>query len=72
MSKIESRVAKLEVGLNSQQATSVDGIWLVGVSSDGSSQLGRFLPIGRTDAERRKNRSAGYDDAGLNWIPSTN
>ena len=72
MHHIETRVAKLEADLNSQKATYIGGIWLVGVSPGGSKRLGGFLPIGRTDAERRKNRSAGYDDAGLNWIPSTN
>ena len=45
---------------------------LVGVSPGGSKRLGGFLPIGRTEAERTKNRAAAYEEAGLNWIPSTN
>ena len=39
---------------------------LVGVSPDGSEHfVGGFLPIGRTEAERTKNRAAAYEEAGL-------
>ena len=39
---------------------------LVGVSPDGSEHfVGGFLPIGRTEAERTKNRAAAHENAGL-------
>ena len=72
MHHIETRVARLEADLNSQKPQYIGGIWLVGVSLDGSSRLGEFLPIGCTDAERRKNRAAAYEDAELSWVPTDN
>ena len=62
MATIATRIAKLESDLNSQKAPYVGGIWLVGVSPDGSEHfVGGFLPIGRTEAERTKNRAAAYE-----------
>ena len=65
MVKIEVRVAKLEDGIKSQNVKPISGIWLVGISPDGSSDMGGFLPIGRTQEERTKNRVAAYKYAGL-------
>ena len=65
MHHIETRVAKLEADPNSQKASYIGGIWLVGVSTGGTSRLGGFLPIGRTEPERTKNRAAAYEEAGL-------
>ena len=66
MHNIETRVAKLEADLNSHKAPYIGGIWLVGVSPGGSEHfVGGFLPIGRTEAERTKNRAAAYESAGL-------
>ena len=72
MATIAIRIARLEADLNSQKAPYIGGIWLAGVSPGGTKRLGGLLPIGRTEAERTKNRAAAYDDAGLNWIPSSN
>ena len=72
MATIATRVARLEAGLNSQKVPYIGEIWLVGVGPGGSRQLGEFLPLGRTEAERTKNRAAAYEEAGLIWIPSTN
>ena len=66
MATIATRVARLEARLNSQKARYIGGIWLVGVSPGGSEHfVGGFLPIGRTEAERTKNRDAAYEEAGL-------
>ena len=78
MHHIQNRVSRLEADLNSHKAPYIGGIWLVGVSPDGSEHfVGGFLPIGRTETERAKNRAAAYEragleDTGLYGIPNDN
>lgn len=68
MTKIKIRLAKLEAELNPPKGAPLLGIWLVGVNPDHSSRLGRFLSIGRTEDERKKNRVAAYKIAALEWV----
>ena len=65
MTNLKSRIDKLEAINPVSGEAGVTGIWLCGPDDEPSSGRCAYLPVGKTEEERRHNYQVALEGAGL-------